>query len=174
MEEFRINMNDQGEKIEKETARCTQLCFRIGQTMPMTEEYSRLVSELFNGTLGEGTSISAPVYINMADKVRIGSGVHILGGFNCMSFGGLTIGDNVSISFNCTIVTNNHDMHDKNILICKPVRIGNNVWIGANVTILPGVTIGDNSVIGAGSIVTKDVPANTVALGNPARPVKTI
>ncbi len=174
MENIIIDLNIPDEERERETERSSRLCWKLGQTMPFTDEYTELLNELFNNSLGEGSSVSAPIYINMADKVSIGKNVNILGGLNCMSFGGVTVGDNVNISFNCTIVTNNHDPKDKNILICKPVCIGNNVWIGANVTILPGITIGENSVIGAGAIVTKDIPDNSIAVGNPAKVIKTI
>ncbi len=174
MEEIRINMALHDEKTENETVRSTQLCYRINNTMPMTDEYYGLVKELFCGNIGEGTTVGQPVFVNLANKVKIGKNVIIMNGFQCMSAGGLTIDDNVNISLNCTIVTNNHDLKEKNILICKPVHIKKNAWIGANVTILPGVTIGENSVVGAGAIVTKDVPDNAVAVGNPARVIKNI
>ena len=70
------------------------------------------------------------------------------------------------------MLTNNHDLYERAIITCKPVRIRRNVWVGANVTILPGVTIGENAVIGAGSVVTKDVPDNAVVAGNPARLIR--
>jgi len=95
-----------------------------------------------------------------------------MNGFKCMSSGGLTIEDDTLIAINCTILTNNHDFYDRQVLTCKPVHIKKNVWIGANVTILPGVTIGENAIVGACSVVTKDVPANSLVVGNPARVIK--
>ena len=90
--------------------------------------------------------------------------------------GGITIGDCSLIGHNVVIATLNHDLNPerRGSLIPSPVKIGSRVWIGAGAIILPGVTIGDNSVVGAGSVVTKNIPANTVAVGSPARVVKTI
>jgi acetyltransferase-like isoleucine patch superfamily enzyme len=84
------------------------------------------------------------------------------------------IGDNTMFSHNNTIITSTHDLIDRNIIKGYPVHIGKNVWITSNVTILPGVNIGDNSVIGAGSVVTKDIPSNVFAAGNPCKVIKKI
>lgn len=89
-----------------------------------------------------------------------------------MAIGGISIGDGTMIGPNVIIATDNHDLNNKMILKCKKVEIGNNVWIGAGVRILPGVRIGDNAVIGAGAVVTKDVEANTVVAGVPAKFIK--
>jgi acetyltransferase-like isoleucine patch superfamily enzyme len=72
------------------------------------------------------------------------------------------------------LISNNHDLHERPILICKPVRICKNAWIGAGATILPGVTVGENAVVAAAAVVTKDVPANTIVGGNPAKVIKMI
>lgn len=172
MEEVRINLRVQSEERKNESVRSTQLCFQINHTMPMTEECQALTNELFNHTLGEGTRINPPIFINLAENVKIGKNVVIMNGFQCMSAGGLVIEDDVLISLNCTIATNNHDFYDRDVLTCKPVRIKKNAWLGVNVTILPGVTIGENAIIGAGAVVTKDIPDNAVAVGNPAKVVK--
>ena len=172
MEEIRIDVNTQEPKRIAEAKRSSELCFKINHTMPTSPECKRLIDELFNNTLGEGTVIHPPIFTLLADKVKIGKNVVILNGFQCMSAGGLTIEDDTMISLNCTIATNNHDFYERNIITCKPVHIKRNVWIGVNVTILPGVTIGENAVVGAGAIVTKDVPDNAVVVGSPARVVK--
>ena len=75
---------------------------------------------------------------------------------------------------NVQLISNNHDLHDRQILICKPVHIGKNAWIGAGATILPGVTVGENAVVAAAAVVTKDVPANAIVGGNPAKLIKMI
>ncbi|EWM52975.1 sugar O-acetyltransferase [Ruminococcus flavefaciens] len=90
----------------------------------------------------------------------------------------VTFGDNVFIGPNCGFYTSEHPIdamtRNQGLEYAKPIKIGSDVWIGGNVTVLSGVTIGDNVVIGAGSVVTKDIPSNCVAAGNPCAPVKTI
>ena len=85
-------------------------------------------------------------------------------------------GDNVFVAPNCGFYTAGHPLdcekRNKGLEYAKPIKVGNNVWIGGNVVVLPGVTIGDNVVIGAGSVVTKDIPSNVVAVGNPCRVIK--
>ena len=91
-----------------------------------------------------------------------------------MAAGGVTIEDDVLVAANVQLISNNHDLYDHQILTCKPVVLKRNCWIGAGATILPGVTVGENAVVGAGSVVTRDVEANTVVVRNPARVVKTL
>lgn len=79
-----------------------------------------------------------------------------------------------TIAVNAQIISNNHDLHDHSLLVCKPVHICRNAWIGAGATILPGVTVGENAVVAAGAVVTKDVAPNTIVGGNPAKLIKTI
>jgi len=90
----------------------------------------------------------------------------------------VVFGDNVFIGPNCGFYTAGHPIdsieRNKGLEFARPIIVGNNVWIGANVTVVPGVTIGDNCVIGAGSVVTKDIPDNTVAVGNPCKVIKSI
>lgn len=91
-----------------------------------------------------------------------------------MAAGGIIIEDDVMIAANAQLITNNHDLDNRLIITCKPIRICKKAWIGAGATILPGVTIGENAVVGAAGVVTKDVPANAVAVGNPERIVRRI
>ena len=108
----------------------------------------------------------------------MGKNVYVNFNFTVVDDGEVYIGDYVMIGPNVTIATAGHpvqpDLRKKGIQFNLPVHIGNNVWIGAGAILLPGVTIGDNSVIGAGSIVTKDIPANVVAVGNPCRVLREI
>lgn len=158
----------------EETKRSEEICFKINSTMPYTEEYNQLVNELFKGSIGEGSMVRQGVHILMGNRVKIGNHVSIMYNFVCMSRGGVTIEDGVSIAANTQILTNNHDEKEHRILLCKPVVIKKNAWIGAGVTILPGVTIGENAIVGASAVVTKDVPADTIVVGNPARVLRKV
>lgn len=154
--------------------RDVKLVFDINHTMPYTEEYDNLVKELFIGKIGEGSRVLPPLNLVCANMVTIGNNVMIMGDCLMMSRGGITIDDDVMIAANTQLISNNHDLHDHALLICKPVHICRNAWIGAGATILPGVTVGENAVVAAGAVVTKDVAPNTIVGGNPARFIKNI
>ena len=91
--------------------------------MPNTEESKKLIEELFGDNLGENTVINAPIFVNLANRVKIGNNVVLMSGFQCMSAGGLVIEYGTKISLNCTIATNNHDFYEREIITCKPVHI---------------------------------------------------
>ena len=156
----------------QEGVRCTELCFKINHTMPLSEEYNALVKELFIGNIGEGSRVMPPITVVRGNSVKIGHGVVIMNNALMMAAGGITIDDGVMVAANAQLISNNHDLYDHAVLTCKPVHLKRNCWIGAGATILPGVTVGENAVVGAGSIVTRDVEDNTVVAGNPARVVK--
>lgn len=172
MEEVRIDLRIPDENRDKEMKRSAELCFKINNTMPGTFECRALIEELFTQGVDKSTTINPPVFALLGNNIKLGKGITLMNGFKCMSSGGLVIEDNTLVALNCTILTNNHDFYDRPVITCKPVHIKKNVWIGANVTILPGVTVGENAIIGACSVVTKDVPANAVVVGNPAKVIK--
>ena len=129
--------------------------------------------------VGEGCYIEPPLRANWAGKhVFLGDSVYANFNLTLVDDGNIFIGDKVMLGPNVTIATANHPilpaLRERGLQYNKDVHIGNNVWIGAGVIIVPGITIGDNSVIGAGSVVTKDVPANVVAAGNPCRVLREI
>lgn len=174
MEEFRIDMRNPEEADSAESIRCAQLCFKINHTMPYTEEYDRLVSELFTGNIGEGSRVMPMVNVVRGNSVRIGRNVVVMNNCLFMAAGGITIEDDVLVAANVQLISNNHDLQDHQILTCKPVRLKRNCWIGAGATILPGVTVGENAVVAAGAVVSKDVEDNTVVGGVPAKLIKRI
>ena len=157
-----------------EGIRTVRLVQKINQADQLSEEYQALVRELFTGGFGEGSFVNAPIYINLAANMHIGRNVAIMPYCRCMSAGQIDIEDDVRIAMNVSLITNNHDFYDRDILTIRDIRICKNAWIGAGSTILPGVTIGENAIVGAGSVVTKDVAPNTVVAGNPARVIRTL
>ena len=108
--------------------------------------------------------------------ISIGNNCYINGNVTFSDVVPITIGDDVMIARNVSLLTTSHPVHPdlRHYMYSFPITIGDHVWIGAGAIIMPGITIGDNSVIGAGSIVTKDVPANVVAAGNPCRVIREI
>ena len=134
------------------------------------------MGQLIGQQLDESFGLFPPFYTDCGINTHIGRGVFINAGCKFQDQGGITIGDGSLIGPKTVISTLNHHQNPKKRanLIPKPVTIGKNVWIGANVTILPGVTIGDGAIIAAGAVVSKDVQANTIAGGVPARYIKNI
>ena len=121
-------------------------------------------------------SMFPPFYSDCGKNIHLGKNVFINAGCKFQDQGGIYIGDDALIGHNAVLATLNHnpDPEKRANLIPSPIHIGNKVWLGANVTVLPGVRIGDGSIIAAGSVVTKDVPANSVAAGNPAKVIKRV
>ena len=140
------------------------------------EKIRELFSELTASKIDESCFIIPPFHTEFGKNTKIGKNVFINSCCRFQDNGGIEIGDKTMIGPNVTIVTVNHEINPETRInaIPKPVKIGKNVWIGAGCTILPGVIIGENSIIGAGSVVTKDVPANIVVAGNPAKLIKKI
>ena len=173
--EERVDLRIMDPKAREEGRKTTELLFRLHQTMPMTEEYGKLLKELFRGRIGEGSYVATPISsIACAERVQIGKNVFVNGGSLFMGRGGITIEDDVRIAANVQLISNNHDPYEREILTCKPVLIRRGAWIGAGATILPGVCVGKYAIVGAGAVVTKDVPDCAVVVGNPARVVKTL
>lgn len=151
-----------------EISRSGRVCFRINQTDPMSETSRALVRELVPD-MPETSHIMAPMQIDMGKNMKVGSHVFINHGLTVMARGGIEIGDDVMIGPDASLLTANHDLYDHQVLLCGKITIKNNAWIGAKAVILPGVTVGENAIVAGGAVVTKDVEANTVVGGNPAR-----
>lgn len=147
----------------------------FNNTMP-DQLYKRETS--LNSLLGKSTNawVEPPFYCCYGYNITLGAGSYV--NFNCnfIDDGKITIGKKVMLGASVTIATVGHPINPemREYMYTDPVTIGDNCWIGANVTICPGVTIGKNSVIGAGSVVTKDIPANCVAAGNPCKIIRPI
>ena len=149
---------------------------------PDTEDGLKRREEILReamGTYGENLYIIPPIYANCGlTNVHVGKNVVI--NFNCtfVDDGEIFIGDDCMIGPGCNLATSVHPISPRlrrhKLQYNKPIHIGNNVWFGAGVTVLPGITVGDNAIVGAGSVVTKDIPANAIVAGNPARLIRMI
>ncbi|MFD9024062.1 sugar O-acetyltransferase [Streptomyces parvulus] len=136
-----------------------------------------LLAELF-GSLGEEAHVRPPLWVDYGSNITIGARTFVNYNLTALDVAAITIGEDCQIGPNVQLLTPTHPLEpgprrDK-LEAARPITIGDNVWLGGGAIVLPGVTIGDNSVIGAGAVVTKDVPANVVAVGNPARPVRNV
>ena len=167
------------EKILKEQGKCLEKLYDFNATRPFEgEKRERLLKEML-GSVGKGCYLEPPFHANWGGKhVYMGDDVYANFNFTAVDDGNIYIGDKVMFGPNVTIVTAGHPVEPhlrrEALQFNIDVHIGNNVWIGAGAIILPGVSIGENSVIGAGSVVTKDIPANVVAVGNPCRILREI
>jgi acetyltransferase-like isoleucine patch superfamily enzyme len=129
-----------------------------------------LLAQLTGQPVDESVTVFPPLYSDFGKNITLGKRIFINSGCKFQDQGGVVIGDDCLIGHNTVIATLNHDLNPSRRadMHPAPVVVGRNVWIGSNATILPGVTIGDNAVVAAASVVTKDVPANSVVVGSPA------
>ena len=171
-----IRLNDpQFSKIDEVVSRTLRLTPELNSSTDVNMIRERL-SEIIGTRIDDSTVVFAPFYTNFGKFIRIGKNVFINHACTFLDLGGITLEDNVLLGPKVNLITENHPLEPGNRrnLICQPILIKRNAWIGAAVTILPGITIGENAVVAAGAVVTRDVPANTVVAGVPAKVVKTI
>lgn len=146
---------------------------RPGETAKRAELLKRIL-----GSVGENCYIEPPLHANWGCHTRVGDNVYANFNLTLVDDTDIYIGDSVMFGPNVILATAGHpidpELRRQVYQFNQPIRIGNNVWLGGGVIVLPGVSIGDNSVIGAGSVVTKDIPANVVAVGNPCRVLREI
>ena len=178
MQEGRLYLPED-EEIMAQQLKCLEKLYDYNATRPLEQEKREtLLKEMF-GDIGEGCYIEPPFHANWAGKhVHFGNNVYANFNLTLVDDTDIYVGDKVMFGPNVTVATAGHpidpELRYQAMQYNIPVHIGENVWIGANAVVLPGVTIGDNSVIGAGSVVTKDIPANVVAVGNPCRVLREI
>lgn len=171
-----IRLNDpEYFKINEVVDRTILLSQRLNNSVDQ-ENTRQILGEITGQTIDESTTVFVPFYTNFGKFTCIGKNVFINHTCSFLDMGGITMEDDVLIGPRVNIVTENHplDPTDRRALITKPVTIKRNAWIGAGATILPGVTIGENAVVAAGAVVSKDVPANTIVGGVPAKFIKNI
>lgn len=174
----------EGELVDMNDPECEKILAVIRETIKLTHKFNssahspkklrKLFGKIIGQKLDDKSWIIPPFYVDFGKNIRVGKNFFMNQACTFMDRGGITIGDDVFIAPKVCLTTINHDFdpYHRTATFCKPIVIGNRVWIGINVTICPGVTIGDNAIIAAGSVVTKDVPENAIVGGNPARVLK--
>ena len=152
------------------------LCQKYNTLNPSEQEKKKEILQSLLGKCPENILIEPNFYCDYGFNIELGENFYSNHNLVILDCAKVKIGKNVAIGPNCGFYTATHPINaeerTKWLESAEPITIGDNVWIGGNVTILPNVTIGENTVIGAGSVVTKDIPANVVAVGNPCKVIK--
>lgn len=166
----------QDKELRDERMKCLNILHKFNNSIPDSKEWKSSLDELLVNKK-DGTYIIPPFHCDYGNNIILGKNFYA--NFNCiiLDVNTVKIGDNVKFGPNVQIYTATHPVNVKERVEDKiefglPIIIGDNVWLGGSVTICPGITIGDNSVIGAGSVVTKDIPKNVMAAGNPCNILK--
>ncbi|WNJ89012.1 sugar O-acetyltransferase [Bosea sp. 685] len=180
--------DDRTRTIPRRTAESAAMSAEVKRAMAITAALNRLTfndadqiralfSELIGKTVDDSFVLVPPFYATGGTGTRVGRNVFINQNCTFYDLGGLDIADDVMIGPGVSIITSGHPIEPsrrRSFVVAKPIAIGRNVWIAAGATIIGGVTVGENSVVAAGSVVTKDVPPNTLVAGNPARVIRSI
>lgn len=163
------------EEIEKQVKITKKKCHMLNQMDPTSDEYKRCLESIL-GKMGKDTTILPSFWCDYGYNIEVGD--YFFANHNLIITDGakVTFGDYVFIAPNCTFTTANHaldpEMRKEGIEVALPIKVGNNVWIGTGAIILAGVEIGDGSIVGAGSVVTKSIPSNVIAYGNPCKVIR--
>lgn len=160
-----------------------ELVTAAGRARALMEDYNTardsvrpaILRELL-GSVGDEVTLRPPLYVDYGSQITVGDRVFANFGLTALDCAAITIGDDTQIGPHVQLLTPTHplDAEERRTKIeaAGPITIGKNVWLGGGVIVLAGVTIGDNSVIGAGSVVVRDIPADVVAVGNPAKVIR--
>lgn len=140
------------------------------------EEVREILGRLTDSHIDDTVRIFLPFHTVFGRFTRLGKNVFINSGCTFLDRGGITLEDDVFIGTQVCLITENHpeEPHLRHNVYTRPIVIKRNAWIGAGAIVLPGITVGENAIVGAGSVVTKDVPANAIYAGNPARFIRNI
>ncbi len=167
------------DEIMQEQLQCLDKLYDFNQTRPTElDKREKMLKEMF-AEIGENCYIEPPFHANWGGKhCHFGKNVYANFNLTMVDDTHIYVGDCTMFGPNCVIATAGHpilpELREKAYQYNMPVHIGRNCWLGAGVLVMPGITIGDNSVIGAGSVVTKDIPANVIAVGNPCKVLREI
>ncbi len=166
------------ETLAREQLECLDKLYDFNQSRPSEMARRAAILKEFLAEVGENCYVEPPLHANWGRNTHFGNNVYANFNLTLVDDADIYVGDSVMFGPNVVVATAGHpvdpELRRKVAQFNLPVRIGNNVWIGAGALVMPGVTIGDNSVIGAGSVVTKDVPPDVVAVGNPCRVLRPI
>ncbi len=154
------------------TKRAVRLLSLYEQAHPTDPDIARYLLAQVIGSVGEGVDIRPPLRVDYGHNITIGDGSWVNFGLTALDVAPIVIGQDVLIGPNCSLYTAIHPTEPgprrAKWESAAPITLEDNVWLGGSVVVCPGVTIGDNSIIGAGAVVTRDIPANSIAVGNPA------
>ena len=160
------------------TKRAVRLLSLYEQVHPTDPDIARYLLAQVIGSVGEGVDIRPPLRVDYGHNITIGDGSWVNFGLTALDVAPIVIGQDVLIGPNCSLYTAIHPTEPgprrAKWESAAPITLGDNVWLGGSVVVCPGVTIGENSIIGAGAVVTRDIPANSIAVGNPARFIRAL
>ena len=165
-------------ELENDRLKAKKLCVEYNSLQPKEKEKKQEILNQLLGNAGNNSVIEPNFFCDYGYNIELNGFVYVNHNSVFLDCAKITIGDNTFIGPNCGLYTAIHPLNAaeriKGVESAKPITIGKEVWLGGNVVILPGVTIGDRTVIGAGSVVTKDIPSDVVAVGNPCKVIKEI
>lgn len=164
--------------LKEERAKAKDLCYEYNQLRPSDQAGHREVMKQLLGKAKENFTIEPPFWCDYGYNIEIGENFYANHNLIILDGAKVTFGDNVFVAPDCGFHTAGHpidfERRNQGLEYAYPITVGDNVWIGAGVQVMPGVTIGSNVVIGGGSVVVKDIPSNSVAVGNPCRVIRAI
>lgn len=166
------------QELIQERILCKDLCHEFNNLKPSNSDERNLLIKKIIPNSKENIHIESAFWCDYGYNIFVGENFYSNHNLVILDGAKVTFGDNIFMGPNCSFYTAGHpfdvDQRNAGLEYAKPITVGNNVWFGGNVVVLPGVSIGDGAVIGAGSVVTKDIPENVLAVGNPCKVVKTL
>jgi len=165
-------------ELAREALRAEELTKAFNDSSPSDSTGRRRILVELLGSLGEGTEIRPPLYCDYGSHTHVGAGTFVNVGLVALDVAPIHIGDDVQIGPNVQLLTPTHPLEPEQRRAkweaAEPIEIGDNVWLGGGVIVCPGVTIGANTVVGAGAVVTSELPPGVLAVGAPARVLRTL